>query len=175
MVVQFTRSGEFCSTNHAPSGAELFTWNEPSANNHGKNPATCIAYVSLQPPVKAPHPIAEGGIYRPYYSFIWWGTDNRDPKKLRKWFNHTVRITFLAKSENISGRGGLDLEVESADGKKLANQMGSGEVIGTTDWKLYFATFHVPANATTFQAGFFMYGSGKFWIDTNSIEYSIVK
>ncbi|HEY3763311.1 MAG TPA: sigma-70 family RNA polymerase sigma factor [Verrucomicrobiae bacterium] len=142
---------------------------------HNGHPAVCLDYVSLQPPFKSPHPIVEGGINRPYYSFIWWGHGNRDPKTLRKYYGHTVSISYWGKSDSISGRAGLDMEILDANGKKLSRLMGYKDFKGTMDWTEYTATYRVPADTTIFQTGFFMYGSGKFWIDTNSITYTVVK
>ena len=130
---------------------------------HNGHPALCIAYISHEAPQK--------------YSFVWWGQHNRDPKKFKKYPGHTVRMSIWAKSENILGNSGLNLEPKGAGGQTLAKHSASGktQIRGTGDWAEHSITCVVPEDTQDFQTGFFIFGSGKLWLDMDSFKCEIVK
>jgi hypothetical protein len=128
---------------------------------HDGHPSLCISYISLQAPEKN--------------SFVWWGRHNRTLNEFEKYLGHTVRMSVWAKSENISARAGLDFQPKDGSGMQLTKSKGGPQIKGTTDWAQYSTTCVIPKNTLDFQTGYFMYGSGKYWIDTNSFKCEIVK
>jgi RNA polymerase sigma factor (sigma-70 family) len=135
---------------------------DPSVIHNG-HPALCIAYVSPEAPQK--------------YSFVWWGQHNREPGKFKKYLGHTVRMTVWAKSENIPGNAGLNFEPKGAGGRTLAQHSAFGrtQIRGTTDWAPHSVTCVIPEDTEDFQTAFFIFGSGKVWIDMDSVKFDIVK
>jgi RNA polymerase sigma factor (sigma-70 family) len=130
---------------------------------HNGHPALCIAYISHEAPQK--------------YSFVWWGQHNRDPEKFKKYPGHTVRMSIWAKSENIQGNSGLNLEPKGAGGQTLAKHsaFGKTQISGTSDWAEHSITCVVPEETEDFQTGFFIFGPGKLWLDMDSFKCEIVK
>jgi RNA polymerase sigma factor (sigma-70 family) len=135
---------------------------DPSVIHNG-HPALCIAYVSPDAPLK--------------YSFVWWGQHNRNPEKFHRYLGHTVRMTVWAKSENIPGNAGLNFEPKGAGGQTLAQHsaFGRAQIRGTTDWAQHSVTCVIPEDTQDFQTAFFIFGSGKLWIDMGSLKFEIVK
>jgi RNA polymerase sigma factor (sigma-70 family) len=135
---------------------------DPNVTHNG-HPALCIAYVSPGTPQK--------------YSFVWWGQHNREPEKFRKYLGHTVRMTVWVKSENIPGNAGLNFEPKGAGGQTLAKHSAFGrtQIRGTTDWAPHSVTCDIPEDTEDFQTAFFIFGSGKLWIDMGSLKFEIVK
>ena len=101
---------------------------------------------------------------------MWWGQDIRNPDKYR---GHTVRMTAWIKTENAS-RVSQNLRPKGPDFKLLAicthNPAG-----GTTDWTQHVITCVIPKATQCLDTGFAFDGSGKFWIDMDSLKYEIVK
>ena len=135
---------------------------DPNVTHNG-HPALCIAYVSPEAPQK--------------YSFVWWGQHNRELKKFQKYLGHTTRMTVWAKSENIPGNAGLNFEPKGAAGQTLAKHSAFGrtQIRGTTDWAQHSVTCVIPEDTQDFQTAFFIFGSGKLWIDMGSLKFEIVK
>jgi len=135
---------------------------DPNVTHNG-HPALCIAYVSPEAPQK--------------YSFVWWGQHNRELGKFKKYLGHTVRMTVWAKSENIPGNAGLNFEPKGAAGQTLAKHSAFGrtQIRGTTDWAPHSVTCDIPEDTEDFQTAFFIFGSGKLWIDMGSLKFDIVK
>ena len=142
-----------------------FDYSETTDPNvtHNGHPALCIAYVSPEAPQK--------------YSFVWWGQHNREPEKFKKYLGHTVRMTIWAKSENIPGNAGLNFEPKGAGGQTLAKHSAFGrtQIRDTTDWAQHSVTCVIPEDTQDFQTAFFIFGSGKLWIDMDSLKFEIVK
>ena len=132
---------------------------DPNVTHNG-HPALCIAYISHEAPQK--------------YSFVWWGQHNRDREKFKKYLGHTVRMTVWGKSENTD-HAGLDFEPKGANGQELAKQNGYSRFIGNTDWTQHSVTCSVPEDTEDFQTAIYMHGSGKLWIDMDSLKFEIVK
>ena len=128
---------------------------------HNGHAALCITYVAPEPPHK--------------FSFVWWGQHQRDLSKFRQYVGHTVRMSAWAKFENLSDRGGLDFEPKGANGVELAKQTSFRQFKGTADWAQYSTTLVVPEGTQDFQTAFYLYGSGKLWIDESSVKFEIIK
>jgi RNA polymerase sigma factor (sigma-70 family) len=142
-----------------------YDYSETTDSNvtHNGNPALCIAYISHEAP--------------PKYSFVWWGQHNRDPEKFKRYRGHTVRMSIWAKSENILGNSGLNLEPKGGGGQTLAKHsaFGKTQIRDTSNWAEHSITCVVPEDTEDFQTGFFIFGPGKLWLDMDSFKCEIVK
>jgi hypothetical protein len=122
---------------------------------HDGNPTLCIAYTPKGP--------APGG------SWMWWGQDIRTPKK---YLGHTVRMTAWIKAENLSNRVSQNLRPKGPNFKLLATCTHS-PVTGTTDWTQRSIICVIPKETQCLDTGFAFSGSGKVWIDMESLKYEI--
>ena len=84
-------------------------------------------------------------------------------------------MSVWARCENISPRASLDFEPKGPNGRELAKQNAWSQFIVTADWRQYSVTCFIPEATEDFQTGFNIHGSGKLWIDMNSLELTIVK
>jgi len=127
-------------------------------NTHNGRPSLCIAYT--------PTGAAPSG------SWMWWGQDIRNPDKYR---GHTVRMTVWIKSENISNRVRPNLRPKGPFFKLLAQdkRVGGKNIRGTTDWTKHTILCEVPEDTQCLDTGFAFHGSGRFWIDRDSLQYEI--
>jgi Sigma-70, region 4 len=130
---------------------------------HNGHPALRIEYISSAAPHK--------------YSFVWWGQHLRDREKFRRYLGHTVRMSVWAKSENLSVNAGLNFEPKDGNGQRLAKHSAFGgyQIKGTTDWAEHSITCDIPKDTQDFQTAFFIFGSGKLWIDMDSVKFEIVE
>jgi hypothetical protein len=105
---------------------------------------------------------------------MWWGQDIRNPEKYR---GHTVRMSGWLKSENISGRIHPNLRPKGPNFKLLAKDtlVNSSRLKGTLDWTKYSLECVIPKETQCLDTGFAFNGSGKLWIDMDSLKYEIVK
>lgn len=128
------------------------------ASPHDGHSSICLAYTR---PGKAPHG-----------SWMWWGQCNRTPGKFK---GHNVRMTVWTKSEKISGRVRPNLRPKGPNGKLLAedSQVDNVAIRGNTDWTQHVITCRVPKETQCLDTGFAFFGSGKVWIDMESIKYEI--
>ncbi len=106
--------------------------------------------------------------FAPRGSWMWWGQDIRNPDKYR---GHTVRMTAWIKTEKVSNIS-QNLRPKGADFKLLANCTHS-PASGTTDWTEHVITCTVPKDTQCLDTGFAFSGSGKVWIDMDSLKYEI--
>jgi RNA polymerase sigma factor (sigma-70 family) len=127
---------------------------------HNGHPTLCISYT--------PDGAAPKG------SWMWWGQDIRNPEKYR---GHTVRMSGWLKSENISGRIHPNLRPKGPNFKLLAKDtlVNSSRLKGTLDWTKYSLECVIPKETQCLDTGFAFNGSGKLWIDMDSLKYEIVK
>ncbi|HUR45097.1 MAG TPA: sigma-70 family RNA polymerase sigma factor [Candidatus Saccharimonadales bacterium] len=127
-------------------------------NQHDGHPSLCISYV--------PEGSAPAG------SWMWWGQDIRDPAKYR---GHSVRMSVWTKSEDVRSLR-PNLRPKGPYFKLLAQDKISGgkAIRGTTDWTLHTITCKIPEGTQCLDTGFAFHGSGKVWIDMESLKYEIV-
>ena len=61
--------------------------------------------------------------------------------------------------------------------KRLANDsmVQDKSIRGTLNWTPFSLTCDIPKNTGHIETSFIFWGSGKVWIDTNSLELTIVK
>jgi RNA polymerase sigma factor (sigma-70 family) len=129
-------------------------------NLHNGHLAVCLAYT--------PEGEAPAG------SFMWWGQSIRDPDKYK---GHTLRMTGWVKTENILRHLEPTLKVRAAGGKTLArdSMTDNTSLKGTCDWTQFSVTCAIPAKTDHIDMGFILWGSGKAWIDMDSIKSEITK
>ena len=129
-----------------------------STNTHDGHPSLCFAYT---PAGRAPSG-----------SWMWWGQDIRDPDKYR---GHTVRMTVWTKTEKLSGNLHPNLRPKGANFQLLAKDslVGAPPIRGTSDWTLRTILCKIPEGTQCLDTGFAFSGSGKVWIDMESLKYEI--
>jgi RNA polymerase sigma factor (sigma-70 family) len=119
---------------------------------HDGHPTLCITYA---PPGEAPRG-----------SWMWWGRDIRSPEK---YLGHRVRMSVWIKTENIT-KVGQNLRPKGPDFKLLANCTYS-PARGSADWTLHEITCFIPKATQCLDTGFEFTGSGRVWIDMDSLKY----
>ena len=136
------------------------------ANTHDGNPSICFAYAG---------PANASG-----KSWTWFGHDIRYPENER-YLGHTVRLSGWIKTENVSNHVQPQIRPLSGlmqrDSKLLAkdSMVQDNSIRGTLNWTPFSLTCDIPKNTGHIETSFIFWGSGKVWIDTNSLELTIVK
>lgn len=94
-----------------------------------------------------------------------------------KYAGHTVRMSGWIKTENVSGRIEPLIYPYAGWNNLLAKDSMYRDYTlkGTRDWTPFSVTCAIPESAEYVDTGFNFYGSGKAWIDLDSIKYEIVK
>ena len=150
------------------------TWDSPHdysmttdlVNAHDGNPSICLAYTG---------PDNSAG-----NSWTWYGSTIRYPES-EKYAGHTVRMSGWLKTENVSNHVQPAIHplagILQRDSKILANDsmVNDHSLRGTLDWTPFSLTCDIPQNTSRISTSFLLSGSGKVWIDTNSLELTIVK
>ena len=145
--------------------AEVYPMTTDSANTHDGNPSLCFAYAG---------PANVAG------KWTWFGHNIRYPETER-YLGHTVRLSGWIKTENVSNRVQPQIRPLSGlmqkDSKRLAqdSMVQDNSIRGTLDWTPFSLTCDIPKNTGHIETSFIIWGSGKVWIDTNSLELTIVK
>jgi RNA polymerase sigma factor (sigma-70 family) len=150
------------------------TWDSPHdysmtndlVNSHDGSPSICLAYV--------------GPDDAPGKSWTRFGSNIRYPE-IERYAGHTVRLSGWLKMENVSGhvQPGIfpwagTLQRQS---KLLAvdSMWNDRSLRGTFNWTPFSVTCDIPQKTSRIVTSFLLSGSGKVWIDTNSLELTIVK
>jgi RNA polymerase sigma factor (sigma-70 family) len=94
-----------------------------------------------------------------------------------KYSGHTMRMSGWIKTENVSGRIEPAISPYAGWNNVLARDSlpGGYSFKGTRDWSQFSVTCAIPDNTAYIRTGFVFSGSGKAWIDLDSIKYEIVK
>jgi hypothetical protein len=94
-----------------------------------------------------------------------------------KYTGHTVRMSGWIKTEDVSGRIEPVIYPYAGWNNLLAkdSMYRDYSLKGTRDWTPFSVTCAVPESAEYVDTGFNFFGSGKAWIDLDSIKYEIVK
>jgi RNA polymerase sigma factor (sigma-70 family) len=136
------------------------------ANTHDGNPSICFAYT--------------GPANASARSFAWFGHTIHYPESER-YAGHTVRLSGWIKTENVSNHVQPQIRPLSGlmqrDSKLLAkdSMVQDKSIRGTLNWTPFSLTCDIPKNTGYIVTSFIFWGSGKVWIDTNSLELTIVK
>jgi RNA polymerase sigma factor (sigma-70 family) len=127
-------------------------------NQRDGHPTLCLAYT---PEGRAPRG-----------SWMWWGQCIREPQK---YAGHTVRMTVWIKCEDASGNAGINLRPKGPDFQLLnEDEKPRRHIKGTTDWIERSIFCAIPEETQCLDTGFYFNGSGKLWIDMESLRYEIV-
>ena len=135
------------------------------ANTHDGSPSICFAYA--------------GPDNASARSFAWFGHTIHYPESER-YAGHTVRLSGWIKTENVSNH--VQPQIRPLSGlimhfKRLGNDsmVQDKSIRGTLNWTPFSLTCDIPKNTGHIETSFIFWGSGKVWIDTNSLELTIVK
>lgn len=150
------------------------TWDTPHdyslttdlVNTHDGNPSICLAYA--------------GPDSASANSWTWYGSTIRYPES-EKYAGHTVRMSGWLKTENVSNHVQPAIHpfagTLQSQSKLLAqdSMLNDRSLRGTLNWRPFSLTCDIPQNTSRISTSFLLSGSGKVWIDTNSLELTIVK
>ena len=131
-------------------------------NMHDGNATVCLTYT--------PDGAAPPG------SWTMWGQTIYVPD-ISKYGGHTVRMSGWVKTENVSGRLEPSLQPYMDWYKLLAqdSMVNDYSLKGTRDWTPFSVTCVIPKQTQYLRTGFSFQGSGKVWIDMNSLKFEIVE
>jgi len=147
------------------SGQDYSMTTDP-AHPHDGSPSLCLAYTG---------PDRAAG-----KAWTWLGHNLRYPEN-DIYLGHTVRLNGWVKMENASGHLQPQIRPSSgimgSDSKLLAkdSMVNDQSLRGTLDWTPFSLTCDIPKNTTHIVMSFIFWGGGKVWIDTNSLDLTIVK
>jgi RNA polymerase sigma factor (sigma-70 family) len=147
-------------------GAGDYPMRTDLANTHDGSPSICFAYAG---------PDNAAG-----KSFTWFGHEIHYPESGR-YAGHTVRLSGWIKTENVSDHVQPQIRPLSGlmqrDSKLLAkdSMVHDQSITGTLNWTPFSLTCDIPKNTGRIETSFVFSGSGKVWLDTNSLELAIVK
>jgi RNA polymerase sigma factor (sigma-70 family) len=130
-------------------------------NLHNGHHTVCLAYTP--------------GDAAPRGAWTWWGQKLRGPD-YDKYIGHTMRMTGWIKTENVSGH--LEPTIRPWDNNKnygKDSMTRDNSLKGTRDWTKFTVTCAIPDDTQHIDTAFIFYGSGKVWIDTDSLKFDIVK
>jgi RNA polymerase sigma factor (sigma-70 family) len=136
------------------------------ANTHDGNPSICFAYT--------------GPANASARSFAWFGHTIHYPESER-YAGHTVRLSGWIKTENVSNHVQPQIRpltgLMQRESKLLAkdSMVQDKSIRGTLNWTPFSLTCDIPKNTGYIVTSFIFWGSGNVWIDTNSLELTIVK
>jgi RNA polymerase sigma factor (sigma-70 family) len=134
---------------------------------HDGHPAICLVYGGDGPATNA---------------WTWWGQKIRDPD-VDQYVGHTVQWTGWVKTENVSRRveptiRPWEFDPSTAKSSIIAKDRlvgGRNGLNGTRDWTEFTVTCAIPDNAQHIDTAFIFYGSGKVWVDMDSLKLKIIK
>jgi RNA polymerase sigma factor (sigma-70 family) len=146
-------------------GAGDYPMTTDLAITHDGSPSICFAYAG---------PDNASG-----KSSTWFGHDIRYPESER-YAGHTVRLSGWIKTENVSNHVQPQIRAWSGlmqNSKLLAqdSMVQDNSIRGTLNWTPFSVTCDIPKNTGHIVNSFTFWGSGKVWIDTNSLALTIVK
>jgi len=97
-----------------------------------------------------------------------------------KYAGHTMRLSGWIKTENVSNHVQPQIRAWCGlmqNSKLLAqdSMAQDSSLRGTLDWTPFSLTCDIPKNTGYIATSFTFWGSGRVWLDTNSLELTIVK
>jgi len=129
---------------------------------HNGHPTVCLTYTPNRPAPRGTHTRWARDFY---------GADSD------KYSGHTVRMSGWVKTENVSERIEPLIFPYAGWYKLLArhSMVADASLRGTRDWTQFSVTCKIPEDTEYLHTGFNFFGSGKLWIDPESIKMEIVK
>jgi len=126
---------------------------------HNGHHTVCLAYTAKEPPRGA---------------WMWWGQKIRAPD-FEKYRGHSMRMSGWVKLENVSGR--LQPCVRPWDKNSHWGQDSMSNdysLKGTKDWTKFTVTGKIADDTAHIDTPFILWGSGKAWIDMDSLKFEVV-
>lgn len=129
---------------------------------HNGHPTVCITYT--------PNGTAPRG------TNMRWAHDYYGPDS-DKYCGHTVRLTGWLKTENVSDRIEPVIFPYAGWNNLLArdSMVRDHSLAGTRDWTQFSVTCTIPEDTEYIRTGLNFFGSGKVWIDMDSVKFDIIK
>lgn len=134
---------------------------------HNGHATVCLTYTGASP--------------APTSEWAWWGQKLRGADA-EKYAGHTIEWSGWIKTENVSSRFHPvvrpytfnPLNGKASNDSK--DKMGpNSNLKGTRDWTKFTDTCTIPDDINHLDTAFIFYGSGKAWIDMDSLKIRIIK
>ena len=105
-----------------------------------------------------------------------WTSYNRYDRFPTKYLGHQIRLTAWMKCDNVIVDGGSWIRVLGPDDQYISGEVAPARrpLKRTIDWKQYSITAYVPPNAMAVGVGFVLDGTGKMWVDLDSVQCEVV-
>jgi hypothetical protein len=105
-----------------------------------------------------------------------WTSYNRYDRSPAKYLGHQIRLTAWMKCENVAVDGGSWIRVLGPNDQYISGEVAPARrpLKGTMDWKQYSITAYVPPDAMAVGVGFVLDGTGKMWVDLDSVKCEVV-
>ena len=144
---------------HTSESPDTYSENDDYTVTHNGHHTVCLAYTAKEPPRGA---------------WMWWGQKIRPPD-FEKYRGHSMRMSGWVKLENVSGR--LQPCVRPWDKNSHWGQdsmSNDNSLKGTKDWTKFTVTGKIAEDAAHIDTPFILWGSGKVWIDMDSLKFEVV-
>ena len=145
---------------HTSESPDTYSENDDYTVTHNGHHTVCLAYTAKEPPRGA---------------WMWWGQKIRPPD-FEKYRGHSMRMSGWVKLENVSGR--LQPCVRPWDKNSHWGQDSMSNdyrLKGTMDWTKFTVTGKIAEDTAHIDTPFILWGSGKVWIDMDSLKFEVVK
>jgi RNA polymerase sigma factor (sigma-70 family) len=151
---------------HTSAEPNTYSQTTDFQTRHGGHSTVCLAYT--------------GSGAAPSGSWEWWGQKLRG-KDVDKYAGHTVQWSGWIKTENVSSRfyptiRPFSFNPNAGPSMSGKDKLGANSNLkGTHDWTRFSITCAIPDDINHIDTAFLLYGSGKAWIDMDSLKFKIVK
>ncbi len=145
---------------HTSDTPDTYSETTDYLNTHDGHSTVCLAYISSAESRGA---------------WMWWGQKIRAPD-FDKYKGHSMRMSGWVKTENVSGRLQPCVRPWDKNGKWGKDSMtGDFSLKGTLDWTHFSVTGVIPKDTRHIDTPFIFWGSGKVWIDMDSLKFEVIK
>jgi RNA polymerase sigma factor (sigma-70 family) len=144
---------------HTSESPNTYSQADDYTVTHNGHHTVCLAYTAKEPPRGA---------------WMWWGQKIRPPD-FEKYLGHSMRMSGWVKLENVSGR--LQPCVRPWDKNSHWGQDSMSNdysLKGTKDWTKFTVTGKIAEDTAHIDTPFILWGSGKAWIDMDSLKFEVV-
>jgi hypothetical protein len=144
---------------HTSESPDTYSETDDYTVTHNGHHTVCLAYTAKEPRRGA---------------WMWWGQKIRPPD-FEKYRGHSMRMSGWVKLENVSGR--LQPCVRPWDKNSHWGQDSMSNdysLKGTKDWTKFTVTGKIAEDTAHIDTPFILWGSGKVWIDMDSLKFEVV-
>jgi RNA polymerase sigma factor (sigma-70 family) len=144
---------------HTSETPDSYSKTDDYSVTHNGHHTVCLAYTAKEAPRGA---------------WMWWGQKIRPPD-FEKYRGHSMRMSGWVKLENVSGR--LQPCVRPWDKNSHWGQDSMSNdyrLKGTMDWTKFTVTGKIAEDTAHIDTPFILWGSGKVWIDMDSLKFEVV-